>query len=184
MAQLLRCCNDTYVRDLDGVWRYPWGDPVPGATDLTLADLMALDHGGEPPDLTDFRRLNGAEREWLAGQRHDLEHVLVRRRGSGRPHAGDLVVGMSAPELHVLTMMTVGDVADAAGVSKATIDSYRYRGYLPEPQVTRGRTPLWARPIVHRWLATRPGCGWRSDVYGRENVFNGDARRSKATQHG
>lgn len=171
MGQPLRCCNDTYVRDRDGVWRYPWGDPVPGATDLTLADLMALDGGSGGSDLMDgFRPLNGDEREWLAGRDHDLAEVFVRHRTAGRRHAGDLIIGMMAPELHVVTMMTVGDVAEAAGVSKATIDSYRYRGYLPDPQVTQGRTPLWARPIVHHWLATRPGCGWRSDVYGRADI--------------
>lgn len=192
MARLLRCCNDTYLRDPEGVWRYPWGEPVPGATDLTLADLMALDHGRRGSDVMDgFRPLNGDEREWLAGRDHDLAEVLVRNRGSGRRHAGDLIVGMMAPELHVLTMMTVGDVAEAAGVSKATIDSYRYRGYLPQPQVTQGRTPLWARPIVHHWLATRPGCGWRSDVYGRADaltraapVTNGDAPRPALSRRG
>jgi hypothetical protein len=163
----LRSCNGTYVRDPAEVWRYPWGDPVPGATDMTLSDLMALDPTSAAYELMEqFRPLNAAELRWLAGRRPDFDEVLVRRRGSRPPHAGDLVVGMHAPELHVMAMMTVTDIAKDADVSKATIDSYRYRGYLPEPQVVRGRTPLWARPIVQRWLNTPPGCGWRSDVYG------------------
>jgi predicted DNA-binding transcriptional regulator AlpA len=86
---------------------------------------------------------------------------------------GDLIVGMQAPELHILTMLTVGDIAEVAGVSKATIDSYRYRGVLPEPQATSGRTPLWARPIIRHWLATRSGPGWRSDLYGERDAANG-----------
>ena len=109
--------------------------------------------------------MSPAEWRWLMGQSTAVDQILVRNRPGRRPHAGDLIIAMSAPELHPMTMLTVADIADAAGVSKSTIDSYRYRGYLPEPQVTRSRTPLWARPIVHRWLEDRPGAGWRSDVY-------------------
>ena len=35
---VIRCCNDTYTRDAE-FWRYPWGERVPGASDLALADL-------------------------------------------------------------------------------------------------------------------------------------------------
>jgi hypothetical protein len=164
MPRAFRFCNDTYVRDEDGVWRYPWGTPVPGAADLTLADLMRIDPGAAS-DGDGFRPLSPEEQEWLAGRRADIDQVLVRRRGGQPPDAGDLIIGMTAPELHPLALMTVGDIARAAGVSKATIDSYRYRGSLPRPQVVRGRTPMWARPIVNHWLANRPGAGWRTDLY-------------------
>jgi hypothetical protein len=164
----LTCCNDTYERADDGTWRYPWGARVPGASDLTLADVYALQHvGGRPEDLG-MRPLTNAELAWLRGETAELEAVLVREPPAGQTAGvGDLVIGMLAPELHVLTMLTVADVSRLAGVSKATVDSYRYRGELPAPQATRGRTPLWARPIVHRWLRNRPGCGWRTDLYGR-----------------
>jgi hypothetical protein len=165
----LEHCNGTYKRGTDGVWRYPWGDPVPGAVDLTLADLLAIQQGCDLDGARiPLRAVSQSELAWLTGRSEDLDRVFVRRRGSSPPDTGDLVVGMWAPELHVLTMLTVNDIAELAGVSKATIDSYRYRGYLPEPQATRGRTPLWARPIVQRWLDTRPGCGWRTDIYGAE----------------
>jgi hypothetical protein len=166
MPPRLTCCNDTYTRDDGGVWRYPWGDPVPAASDLTLADVFSLEHaGGRLEDLA-MRPLTAEERAWIRGETADLDAVLVREPSTGSsPGVGDLVVGMLAPELHVLTMLTVADIGELADVSKATIDSYRYRGYLPAPQATCGRTPLWARPIVHRWLRTRPGCGWRSDLY-------------------
>ncbi|MCC5948621.1 MAG: hypothetical protein JJT89_09220 [Nitriliruptoraceae bacterium] len=160
---IMRCCNDTYTRDVEG-WRYPWGGPVTGASDLTLADLMAIDDVSCVDAISAIRPLTAAERRWLAGDRA-ARHEIVVHRNRQQATIGDLIVGMSAPELHVVLMLTVGDIAEAAGVSKATIDSYRYRGYLPEPQVVRGRTPLWARPIVRRWLATRPGSGWRSDLY-------------------
>ncbi len=161
---LIRCCNDTYTRDA-GSWRYPWGASVPGASDLALADLMAIDDISCVEEISRVRPLADAERRWLMGDRTAKHEVLMRAGHSHQPNIGDLIVGMMAPELHVLTMLTVGDIADAAGVSKATIDSYRYRGYLPEPQIVRGRTPLWARPIVRRWLNTRPGSGWRTDLH-------------------
>jgi hypothetical protein len=168
LSPRLSCCNGTYVRDDDGTWRYPWGDRVPGATDLTLADVYSLQQvGGRPEDLV-MRPLTDDELAWLRGETADLEAVLVRDPPAGHcAGVGDLVIGMLAPELHVLTMLTVADISRLAGVSKATVDSYRYRGELPAPQATRGRTPLWARPIVHRWLRNRPGCGWRTDLYGR-----------------
>jgi hypothetical protein len=161
---VIRCCNDTYTRDAE-LWRYPWGAPVPGASDLALADLMAIDDIRCVEEISGVRPLSDAERRWLMGDRGARGEVLMRAGHGHQPTVGDLIVGMMAPELHVLTMLTVGDIAEAAGVSKATIDSYRYRGYLPEPQIVRGRTPLWARPIVRRWLHTRPGSGWRTDLY-------------------
>lgn len=164
MAAGLTCCNDTYARDEAGVWRYPWGAEVPGATDLTLSDIFSIHLG--PDDEVPMRPLNQDEIAWLRGDPVDPANVLVRRGPGRRAGIGDLVVGMHAPELHVLTMLTVADIGELAGVSKATIDSYRYRGYLPAPQATRGRTPLWARPIIRHWLDNRPGCGWRSDLYG------------------
>lgn len=161
-------CNGTYAR-VDGVWRYPWGDDVPGATDLTLGDLIRLDgHGDCVEMLRTFRPLSEAERRWLSGDDSVVDQVMFRRRPGYRPHAGDLIISLMAPELHPLALLTVAEIAEAAEVSKATIDSYRYRGYLPEPQAARGRTPLWARPIVRHWLETRPGPGWRTDIYAKE----------------
>ncbi|MTV27317.1 helix-turn-helix domain-containing protein [Nitriliruptoraceae bacterium ZYF776] len=167
MSAELKYCNDTYVRGGDGVWRYAWGDPVPGAVDLTLADLLAIDDGVDTAAVgAALRPVSKPELEWLTGRSECLDEVLVRPNGGRTPNAGDLIIGMSAPELHVRTMLTVAEIADLADVSKATIDSYRYRGYLPAPQSVRGRTPLWARPVIRRWLKTRPGCGWRTDIYG------------------
>lgn len=167
----LTTCNDTYTRDAHGIWCYPWGHPVPKAIDLTLSDLMAIDGTvGCTEGIEALRPLTAAERRWLTGQSTGTDQILVRDRPGHRPHAGDLIVGMSAPELQAMTMLTVADISEAAGVSKSTIDSYRYRGYLPEPQIIRGRTPLWARPIVRRWLDDRPGPGWRSDLYVDESA--------------
>lgn len=156
------CCNETYHRGAEGVWRYPWGDAVPGAEDLLLSDVLAdrdpIRFGGRGP----LPPASPEELEWATGLCGIDSPITVRHRGRR-----DLVVGLSAPELVVARMLTVSDIADLSEVSKATIDSYRYRGYLPEPQLVKGRTPLWAAPVVHHWLDNRPGAGWRTDVYGR-----------------
>ena len=158
-------CNGTYARS-NGIWRYQWGDEVPGATDLTLGDLIRIDNScAYIESVRTFRPLSEAELLWLSGESSATDQVMLRRRPGHRPHAADLIISLLAPELHPSAMLTVGEIAEAAEVSKATIDSYRYRGYLPEPQAARGRTPLWARPIVRHWLATRPGPGWRTDIY-------------------
>jgi hypothetical protein len=178
-------CNGTYAR-VDGVWRYPWGEEVAGATDLTLGDLMRIDIDSQcdcVEAVRTFRPITDAERRWLAGDPSAGDEVLIRRRPGYRPHAGDLIIGLLAPELHPMAMLTVGEIAEAAGVSKATIDSYRYRGYLPDPQAARGRTPLWARPIVRHWLATRPGPGWRTDIYDTRSS-GGNGRPTAAANNG
>jgi len=163
MRRLLSSCNGTYVRG-PARWCYRWGGAVPGASDLTLRDLMSVHGGGSVEQIERYRPLTDAERAWLNGDQHAIRHVVVVRPEGRRPDLGDLVVTLSAPELHVMALLTVNDIAQAAGVSKATIDSYRHRGDLPQPQVVRGRTPLWSRPVVVHWLAHRPGAGWRTDL--------------------
>jgi hypothetical protein len=153
------CCNGTYRRHDDGTWHYAWGEEVPRARDLTVAGALGIalsPEGTLPPSLSQEELTRVAA---LCG----VDEPLLVHRADGRRQ---LIIGMDAPELNALTMLTVADIGDLADVSKATIDSYRYRGYLPEPQVVKGRTPLWSRPVVRRWLATRPGAGWRTDVYG------------------
>jgi predicted DNA-binding transcriptional regulator AlpA len=153
-------CNGTYHRRDDGLWTYFWDEPVPGARDLTLSQALAQRLLHEEP--VDARQVTRQQWAWATGLGPISQPVATETAGGGR----EVVVGMEAPELNVLYMLTVTEVADLAAVSKATIDSYRYRGYLPEPQVVKGRTPLWSRPVIRYWLRSRPGSGWRTDVYG------------------
>jgi hypothetical protein len=167
----LVCGNGTYLRGTDGVWRYPWGRPVIGAFDLTLGHLRALGLDREAArDLATANGLALADDERRLGDTNGDGAGPTLAAGDGAEDGADgddaLVLGMMAPELHVELMLVVSDVAELAGVSKATIDSYRYRGYLPDPQAYCSRTPLWARPIIRHWLDHRPGSGWRTDVYG------------------
>lgn len=50
-------------------------------------------------------------------------------------------------------------VAELIGVKPATIRTYRHRGDMPPPDRTIGRTPVWLRDTIDRWLAERPGQG-------------------------
>jgi hypothetical protein len=83
MRAELTCCNDTYTRTVDGTWRYPWGDPVPGATDLTLADVFSLQHAGIDPAELSMRPLSEQELAWVRGETAALDAVLVRRPANG-----------------------------------------------------------------------------------------------------
>jgi hypothetical protein len=166
MNEPLRYANDTYTRDPHGIWRYPWGAEVPGARDLTLGVARQLGLTDVAVDGRSLRDGPPSTNGSPSSPEHDValgpEPVTVAQSDA----SPDVVIGMLAPELSAGLMLTVADISAAAGVTKATIDSYRYRGYLPEPQVVRARTPLWARPIIQHWIDGRPGCGWRTDVYG------------------
>lgn len=52
-------------------------------------------------------------------------------------------------------LLTVGEVAEAAGVTESTIRAYKARGQMPAPSVVYGRTPLWRESAVNEWLAER-----------------------------
>ncbi len=154
------CCYGVYERTSDGQWLYPWGDPVPGAQDLTVGDVLRL---GLVHDGSD------TSRDVLAdGLRGDALIDLVEDDDVDwdTHESFDRVVGLDAPELHVRAMLTIADIAEMIDVAPDTVAAYRYRGYLPEPQAVIGRTPVWARPIIRHWLETRPGNGWRTDIYG------------------
>lgn len=155
------CCYGVYERTSDGEWLYPWGDPVPGARDLTVGDILRLGlvHDGSDTSRGDLR--DALLQDTL------VDHEQPDTDVDWDAHeALDRVVGLDAPELHVRAMLTIADIADMTGVAPDTIAAYRYRGYLPEPQAVIGRTPVWSRPIVRHWLDTRPGNGWRTDIYG------------------
>ena len=184
-----------YRRGAAGVWTYSsTGAPVPGAHDITLADVLphvpvgdplhgvvwvsrpfALAHQGfraildELPDPPPAFNLPGPVADLPDTKSVFLVPVEIWNRH------GDDVVAMAAPELQAGALMTLEAVAAAAGLSPASLAEYIRRGACPAPQVHMGRTPLWSRPVVAHWLATRPsqqaqvdcsGCGLPTEVEG------------------
>lgn len=170
-------CYGVYERTPDGEWLYPWGEPVPGARDITVGDVLRL---GLAHDGTDLTRagLNRELRDDTIVDHYPEDATLDL--SSAESING--VVGMDAPELHVRAMLTIADIAEMVGVEPDTIAAYRYRGYLPEPQAVIGRTPVWARPIVRHWLDTRPGNGWRTDIYGSREEYVEREHHMRATR--
>lgn len=171
------CCYGVYRRTAEGQWLYPWGEPVPGARDLTVADVLRLglvEAGGDDGDDDLVGRL---QKDTM------VDHATAELAGArdGRDPS-DRVVGMEAPELHVRAMVTISDIAEMVGVAPDTIAAYRYRGYLPEPQAVIGRTPVWSRPVIRHWLETRPGNGWRTDIYGDRSEHDERMRHLRAAR--
>jgi len=172
---MLTACNGTYERHPDG-WRYAWGDPVPGAEDMTISTLYNLpverDGAGAgyvvvPASLA----RNEPELAWCL----DASIGPARDRGLERGHGRDpnipadamLVplaewderakepIGVWAPELHPDRLLDTRAVAARAGVSADTIRSYLSRGTIPGPQGHLMGSPWWTAPVIDRWLTRR-----------------------------
>ena len=154
------CWYGVYERLPDGRWLYPWGDEVLGARDVTVRDVLQMGPVAGRECSADGTGALGEDP--LSDPPQDLSDADADL---------DRVVGMTAPELHVRAMLTLGDIAEMVGVARDTIAAYRYRGYLPEPQAFVGRTPVWSRPVVRHWLENRPGNGWRTDIYGDREEY-------------
>lgn len=131
------CCRGAYHRTSDGVWCYPWGARVPGALDLILREGRSASR--TPP---------GAELDPAVVLRGIDAPVAVVVAGG----AHELVVGILAPELLDGAMLSVGDIAELAGTSKARVDSACFSGELAAPQRVVDGTRWWARPFVVRWI--------------------------------
>jgi hypothetical protein len=164
--------NGNYRRDASGRWEYTaGGDPVPGGHDLLLADLYPAPAAG-----TGRRAARLVPRRWLRRRSdHPLAWVVAidddRDDGddaSGPPDAvvisasvwlrhADDVVGMVAPELHPSALLGVVDVAELIDVTPSTVRAYLHRRQMPAPVTRVGDAPVWTRPIIERWLATRRG---------------------------
>lgn len=58
-----------------------------------------------------------------------------------------------------MDMLTITDVAERVGVKRQTIDAYRLRGLMPEPDGYLGKSPWWRAKTIDRWNATRNQLG-------------------------
>jgi hypothetical protein len=49
------------------------------------------------------------------------------------------------------TIVGVADIADRLNANRATVDAWRHRGLLPEPDWTIGGRPAWKWSKVEKW---------------------------------
>lgn len=162
----LIAAGGNYVRR-HGTWLYAaTGEPVPGACDITLAQRYAA----APRTTRDDREYVFLDEAWLSGPqaRPELHWCLplaLHIRGEhpalsvAVPSAelaarGQVVIGLSAPELYAPDLLTASAVARLLGVTRGTVNAYHSRGQMPAPAVTLSqRLPLWPRPIIDHWMA-------------------------------
>ena len=52
--------------------------------------------------------------------------------------------------------LTISEIAEVTGLKVDTINKYRTRATLPEPDFVIGRTPVWKRETIESWNALRP----------------------------
>ncbi len=162
-----------YLRDEHGTWRYTdWGDPVPAARDVTLAERYAA-LTRQWVDGTDCLLVDP---RWIPGQdktgqsRPELAWVseaptMAMARGTTSLLAvpadefaarADVVVTLAAPELAAENMLGTVEIAQLAGVDRVTVQRWGDRGQFPPAAVRVGGpklpVPLWPRPIVEHEL--------------------------------
>lgn len=154
-----------YVDD-GGVWVYEWGGRVPGARALLLGDLYEFPVAERARGLVMLVPLvlveSVAELGWCAAwwdprQRGGTADLVLEVPASAWESRADEVVGMWAPELMADRMLDSEAVAKMAKMRARTVANYLARGRMPAPTIRLGGSPLWCRPVIMRWLATRPG---------------------------
>ena len=148
-----------FVRRDTGEWEYKWGGSVPGARDLLLQDrygytMVETDRGVfvvvPATDIESDQTLTWCGAYW--DFRAQSNEVLVPL--SAWEHH-DQVVGVMAPELMAAELVDTGGVAKMSGMSSRTISNYLSRGSMPGPVAYVGHSPVWTRPTIQHWLATR-----------------------------
>lgn len=72
--------------------------------------------------------------------------------------------------------LTSDQLAARIGIKRASVHRYRTRGDIPEPDEYVGRTPLWKSDRIEKWLAERPGQGWRKGATAMPKPAPNDAK--------
>jgi hypothetical protein len=127
--------------------------PVPAATTVTAADLLAgvtgaageetlLDVADVDLDAPPPARWLDELARWAAGRQMPLTNSMVR---------------ISAPELAGDQLVGVTQLAEIGGVSASTVRAYLSRGEgdLPQPQAVVNGRSMWARPVAEEWVEQR-----------------------------
>ncbi|MFC0039585.1 helix-turn-helix transcriptional regulator [Actinomadura rayongensis] len=82
-----------------------------------------------------------------------MEQPDVGRSGSGEVEQRP--PGPSASD----EWWTIPDIAAHIGVKVGTVNGYRSRGQMPEPDKMIGRTPVWRPARIIAWHRSRPHPG-------------------------
>lgn len=135
--------------------------PVPAATTVTAADLLApaVSAADAADDRVLARILQVGQVDLaaapVAGWAQHLA-AWAARRPAHEPLNG-CVVALSAPELTGGQLVGVGELAEIAGVAASTLRAYlsRDEGDVPTPQATVNGRSVWARPVAQEWAEAR-----------------------------
>lgn len=83
--------------------------------------------------------------------------------GEPVPGASDMRLGtrtvMVAPEVQPDALLTTEQVAELARVKPESLRSMISRGEGPAAVFKFGNQPVWSRPIIDHWMASRPRRG-------------------------
>jgi hypothetical protein len=157
-----------YLRSDEGRWVYAFeflrGVPVPGARDVTLADLANVVEDGDAVAIKAASMLAyRAELGWVSQYphtqiRHEGRLADVHRVPTVKWRAvADVVVDMIAPELHVSRLLDVPGVERLLVLPAQSLRSTAYpRRYQPFPApviALRGHRELYATPPMVAWAA-------------------------------
>jgi predicted site-specific integrase-resolvase len=63
----------------------------------------------------------------------------------------------------VVELVGLTQIAERLGVARATVDSWRRRGQLPEPHQMVGIHPLWDWERLNSWLRAKKVAPMESD---------------------
>jgi predicted DNA-binding transcriptional regulator AlpA len=161
---MLSAHNGAFERHADG-WRYAIsGEPVPGAADVTLAEVHGFpiveEHVEVPCSLASAEEhLYWCLRWARLGQTESVSRdgVILVPRDAWGDHSKD-VVGMWAPELEDDRLLTLQEVGRMVKLQPQTVENYIFKGLFPPPMVGSGRKGKWSRPVVEQWMRRRvPG---------------------------
>jgi hypothetical protein len=142
-AQIWDRASEEYVRR-----------PVPAATTVTAADLIAAG-GGRADDGRIWQVTDIDPDAAYTGRWRDDLALWVAHRG-----ARDLdrcVVQLTAPELAADQLVNVTELAATGGIAASTLRAYlaRSENAIPEPQAVIAGSKLWARPVAEEWAEQR-----------------------------
>jgi excisionase family DNA binding protein len=89
-------------------------------------------------------------------QRKSPVPIAIGNTGGGGGAGAEAIIPAAPPTVNVgpdrLTYR-IGEVASMLGLSRRTIERELSAGRFPKPDVRVGKSPLWSRETLTRWIA-------------------------------